>query len=472
MKLTVATNNIKASFEQRVDQLQRLIIGLFLFLFVNLGYAQDGEADMTARFQLADSYLRSGQFDRAIPILQDLYREDPTSHVFFVKLKQGFENTKRYEEAIALVDVRIAQDGPTPVLLAEKGRFYFLDDLEDRALTTWNEAVDADPLRTGTYLVVYNAMVQSRLYTEAISLLVSGRVRIDNKTLFRKELGRLYSLTSQPELAMKEYLGLIEGDPRQLGVVKSRVAQFSGRPSLATKSIEIVEEAVREAPLNRQFRELLAWFYLEAEMYSEALDVNRAIDRMENEEGRVLFGFASRAASAAEYQVALDAYDEILERYPDAVIAPEALRGKGEVFETWASKTLLSGGRGSTANANRRYRQAAGSFKDFLSQYPGNGNYPYVMLRLANIEADVFDEPDSARVRLTSIIDRHAGHPAADNASFQIGRMHLLADEVDDAFLAFSRLEQNLRIGELAEDARFELALIHFYRGDFESTLR
>ena len=431
--------------------------------------AQQSEADMTARFQLADSYLRSGQYDRAIPLLQDLYREDPASHVFFVKLKQGFENTKRYEEAIALIDSRIAHEGPTPVLLAEKGRFYFLDNQEDRALLTWSEAVETDSQRTGTYLVVYNAMVQSRLYVEAIALLVAGRESMDNETLFRKELGRLYGLTSQPELAMKEYLGLIKADPRQLGVVKSRIAQFSSRLTLVRKSIKVVEDAVRDEPLNRQYRELLAWFYLEGDMYAEALDVNRAIDRMENEEGRVLFGFASRALSADEYKVALSAYDEILSRYPDAVVTPEALRGKGEAYETWAKKSAEKGGRRSASDTINRFRKASEAYHKFLAKYPGNGNVPYVMLRLAGIEADVFDEPDSARVRLTRIIEQHPGHPAADNASFQIGRMHLLAGELNEAFLSFSRLEQNLRIGELAEDARFELARIHFYRGDFES---
>ncbi|NND70624.1 MAG: tetratricopeptide repeat protein [Rhodothermales bacterium] len=471
MKLTTGKHNIKASFWPNIGDTVRL--ALLILLSITLAtttLAQQSDADMTARFQLADSYLRSGQYDRAIPLLQDLYRADPASQVFFVKLKQGFENTKRYEEAIALVDSRIELEGPTAVLLAEKGRFYFLDDQEDRALLTWNRAVDTDALRTGTYLVVYNSMVQSRLYVEAIALLESGREAMGNETLFRKELGRLYGLTSQPELAMSEYLGLIEADPRQLGVVKSRVAQFSSRLTQVQKSIDVVEDAVRDNPLNRQFRELLAWFYLEADMYAEALDVNRAIDRMEKEEGRVLFGFASRALSADEYDVALSAYEEILERYPDAVVTPEALRGKGETFETWANKSAGLGGRRSESDAIQKYRKASEAYIDFLARYPGNGNVPYVMLKLAGIEADVFDEPDSARVRLTRIIERYPNHPASDNASFQIGRMHLLAGELNEAFLSFSRLEQNLRIGELAEDARFELARIHFYRGDFESS--
>lgn len=441
---------------------------LVLALSVPFATAQDNQADMTARFQLADSYLRSGQYDRAIPILQDLYAEDPDSHVFLVKLKQAYENTKQYQEAIALLDRRLAVEGPTSVHLAEKGRFYYLDNREDLALLAWQEAVDADPLRTGTYLVVYNAMVQSRLYEDAIAILEAGRETIGQESLFRKELGRLFNLTSQPERAMQEYLGMLETDGRQLGLVKSRLAQFSTRPQLILRSIEVTEEAVRNNPLNRPYRELLGWLYLEAEMYPQALDAHRAIDRMESEEGRVLFGFAARALSAEEYQVALDAYDEILTRYPDAVVAPEALRGKGEALEARA-RASSPGGTRANRNVQRYFRNAAEAYTEYIQRYPGSGNFPYVLLRLAGIEADIFDEPDSARVKLNTIIQRFPDHPAAADASFQVGRMHLLAGELNDAFLTFSRLEENLRIGELAEDARFELALIHFYRGDFVS---
>lgn len=440
---------------------------IFLALLVSPSLGQDNQADMTARFQLADTYLRSGQYDRAIPILQDLYAEDPDSHVFLVKLKQAYENTKQYDEAIALLDNRLAVEGPTAVHLAEKGRFYYLDNQEDLALVAWDEAVEADPTRTGTYLVVYNAMVQSRLYEDAISLLETGRETIGQESLFRKELGRLFNLTSQPERAMEEYLGMLETDGRQLGLVKSRLAQFSARPQLILRSIEVTEEAVQEHPLNRPYRELLGWLYLEAEMYPEALDANRAIDRMESEEGRVLFSFAARALSAEEYQVSLDAYDEILTRYPDAVVAPEALRGKGESFEAWARASSSPGSR--DRNSLKYFRNATEAYSEYLNKYPGSGNFPYVLLKLAGIEADVFDEPDSARVKLNTIIQRFPDHPAAADASFQVGRMHLLAGELNEAFLTFSRLEENLRIGELAEDARFELALIHFYRGDFVS---
>mgnify|MGYP001826815395 CR=1 FL=1 len=40
-------------------------------------------------------------------------------------------------------------------------------------------------------------------------------------------------------------------------------------------------------------------------------------------------------------------------------------------------------------------------------------------------------------------------------------------DHLDDARLTFERLEDDLRIGEQAERARLQIALIHFYRGEF-----
>ena len=69
------------------------------------------------------------------------------------------------------------------------------------------------------------------------------------------------------------------------------------------------------------------------------------------------------------------------------------------------------------------------------------------------------------------MVSRYARSPAAERAAYDLGRIALLRGDLDAARLAFSRLEEELRLGELAEQARFELALLHFYRGEFEAAL-
>ncbi|MDX1741174.1 MAG: tetratricopeptide repeat protein, partial [Rhodothermales bacterium] len=192
---------------------------LALCLFpVDRGVAQQPDSASVARFQLAESFLRSGQFDRAINILEQLYEARPSTFVFFNRLKQAYESTKRYEDAIRLVDDQIERE-PLPVThFADRGRLRYLQGEEEGAMQDFREAIDLAPERSSSYVAVYQILVQLRLFEQAASLMEDGRARLGDASLFRRELGYLYGLLGAHGRAMEEYVGLLGEDERQLGV--------------------------------------------------------------------------------------------------------------------------------------------------------------------------------------------------------------------------------------------------------------
>ncbi|MCH8277277.1 MAG: hypothetical protein IIA50_07070, partial [Bacteroidetes bacterium] len=69
--------------------------------------AQAADSTLVARFQLAESYLRSAQFERAISILEDLTLRSPEIHVFYERLRKAYETLKTYDAALTLRDKRV-----------------------------------------------------------------------------------------------------------------------------------------------------------------------------------------------------------------------------------------------------------------------------------------------------------------------------------------------------------------------------
>ncbi|QXD16304.1 tetratricopeptide repeat protein [Rhodocaloribacter litoris] len=445
-------------------------IGLCLLLAARPAASQGVDSSLVARFQLAEAYLRGAQFDRAIALLEDLYAESPETHVFFDRLRQAYENVKRYDDAIRLIDARIERTETPMALLAEKGRLLYLKGDEEGARTTWRTALDTLPNHTNTYLTVYRAMLQVRLFDEAIDVLETGRRTLGREDLFQTDLAYLYNLTGEHAKAMVEYLNLLAQNERQLNFVRSRLSRYLEQEDALKASIAVAERAVRQNPLNRAFRELLSWLYLEAGLYREALNVNRAIDRLEQEQGQVLFDFARQAADAGAYDVALEAYEEILARYPGAPAAPEAQFGLAEMYERRAEKT---GEQAFDAAGNRipapYYDNALNAYRAFLQTYPHHPLYPDVLRRIGRLQQDVFIDLGAAEATLREVADRYAGTEAADRAEYDLGRIALQQNRLDAARLTFSRLIDRLRTGELAELARYELALIHFYQGEFDA---
>ncbi|GIV57222.1 MAG: hypothetical protein KatS3mg042_0135 [Rhodothermaceae bacterium] len=434
--------------------------------------AQAIDSSLVARFQLAEAYLRGAQFDRAIPLLEDLYAERPETYVFFERLAQAYESVKRYDDALRLLDERIASQPVPTALLAEKARLLYLKGEEEAALQTWQTALDTLPGHVNTYLLVYRSMMQVRRFEDAIAVLEQGRRTLDRDDLFQTDLAYLYSLTGDHARAMEEYLNLLARNERQLNFVRGRLSRYMEQEEALKAAIAMTERAVRQNPLNRAYRELLSWLYLEGGYYREALDVNRAIDRLEEERGQVLFAFARLAAEAGAYDVALEAYEEILARYPDAPAAPEARYGLAEMYERRAEQR---GEQAFDARGNRipapNYDRALDAYRAFLQAYPNHPRYPDVLRRIGRLQQDVFADLGAAEATLQEVVTRFPGTEAADLAAFDLGRVALQRNQLEAARLAFSRLIDRLRTGELAEQARYELALIHFYQGAFDAAL-
>ncbi len=430
------------------------------------------DSTLVARFQLADTYLRGAQYDRAIALLEDLYATSPTTYVFYEKLKEAYENVKRYDDAIALVADRLAQEaiGDPTTLLSDKARLFFLKDEEQTAYSLWDEALAGSSENQNAYRIIHTSMLQVRLFDKAIEVLEQGRRATEQPTLFQADLAYLYSLTGQHEKAMEEYLGLLAINERQLNYVRNRLSRSLEQEGALPAIIAVTERGVRKTPLNRGYRELLAWLYMEAEQYPKAFNEYRAIDRLEKENGRVLFDFAQRVADASAYDIALEAFDEVLSRYPDAPVAADAQMGLAEMHQRWAEKTheRLFDERGNRLPAPH-YEATLETYRTFLQQFPAHPYYPEVLRRIGRLQQDVFFNLGEADATLNEVTLRYPNSQAAHQARYDLGRIALIRGDLEQARLIFARLVEQLRIGELAEQARYEQALIHFYRGEFEA---
>lgn len=462
-----------AAFSSRCARLGGLLVLVLLgsLLLANPTAAQQSQPDSTEmrRFQLANSYLQSGQYERAITLLEDLHAGSPQVHVFYAKLKEAYENVKRYDDAIALVEDRLTrQHGPS--LLSEKARLLYLKGDESAAFSTWDEAIALAPDRQSSYQVVYQALVDVRHFERAIEILERGRETLGEDDAFLTQIAYLYSLTGRHAEAMREYLTLLEEDQQRLSFVRSRLSSFLTQDDALNASITTAEQAVQEAPLNLGYRRLLAWLHMEAKQYAEAFDVYRALDRLGEEKGRRLLSFARQAEDAKAFETARDAYALILERYPDAPAAPEALCGLGELHRAWgddANEQAVSAS-GDRVDAPH-YDAAAEHFRTYLQRYPNRSAYPMVLRQLGRLQQDVFMNLGAADSTLQEVVNRYPDSEAAAEARYDLGRIALLRGNLNKARLIFSRLVDEQRTGDLAEQARYEMALLHFYQGQFEA---
>lgn len=428
--------------------------------------AQVIDSTLASRYSLAESYLRAAQFDRAIALFEDLLARSPGNFIFSERLQEAYEAIKRYDDAIALVDARLAGQESRTVLLSEKARLIYLSGDEETAFATWDAALTAEPFQPGAYLAVYHSLMQPRLFDRAVSVLEKGREALGNRELFRSDLAQLYGLVGRHAEAMTEYLAMLEQNEGQLTFVRIRLQSLIEAPDVMAVAVAAAERAVRGKPLSRPVRELLAWLYLEAGRFGPALGEFRALDRLERQEGLMLYAFAVLAVDGGAYDEALAAFGEILDRYPTAPTAADAQLGLGGLHERRAGSQPAD----STDSARRAgFASALEEYRRFIERWPGHPSVPDARYRVARIRLDVLFDLDTAEQDLEALIAGHPGTPSADQAAYELGRLDVARDRLESARVHFTRLADRLRSGELAESSRHELALIHFYRGEFEA---
>ncbi|HYE95612.1 MAG TPA: tetratricopeptide repeat protein [Rubricoccaceae bacterium] len=434
-----------------------------------------GLADTTStagRFQLAERYLQAGQTDRAIALLEDLHAAEPNAPAVVAKLREAYAAGRRFDDLVRLAEEQLRRSGPSPSLLAERGAALYQAGRGEEAERAWADAMALAPQAELTYRVVSTAIGQVRLYDRAADVLRAGRTTLGDSTLFRAEVAHLFVLAGDPARAIEEYLADLAQRPDALPSVQARLVRLLEQEGAAEILAVAVERAVRRDPLNRAYRELSAWLALERRDYRAALDAHTAIDRLEGEQGQSLFSFAEAAVAAGALEEAERAYVLILERHPNGPMAPLALFGRAALAQRRAEAA------GETAfDAQGQplptplYDAALAGFRTFAEEHAHLPQAAGALRHAAEIERTVFRRHAEAETLLQQIAGR-SGDPGADaRARLDLGALAVQRGDLAAARAAYAHVEETLRIGPFAEEARFELALLDFYAGDFASAL-
>ena len=420
----------------------------------------EGVGDQQA-YLLALQLLANGRTDEAIPLLEDLVAAEPDALPAWLKLSEAYTTARRFDDALRLVDQRVARRGATVDLLAARAAALYRAGRTDEVDAAWRAAVALVPDDAQTYRTVASAIAELRLFAEAADILDVGRRALGDETLFRLERAHLYGLGLDYGAAAGLYLDLLGEEPEYLPAVRARLTRLLDGDGAPAVFAEAVDQRVARDPLNRAFRELASWLALERGDYDAALDAVRALDRLEQEEGRALVAFAEQAEAAGAGGAAGRALDEALRRYPDGPAAPAALLSRARLWDAQARES----GAGTDGTAPGGAADSARAAYDaFLDRYPASPDGPAAALALADLLRDRFRDFDGAEAQL-AFAAQARDEAVASQARLALGEVAVRRGDLDAARARFADVDEGVRIGPLAEQARYELALVDFYEG-------
>jgi tetratricopeptide (TPR) repeat protein len=453
-----------------------------LLIFLANAQAQDNRDD-ASKFRLAQSFERSGEYERAAKLYEELHSHDPLNFVIFDGLHRMYVQLKEYAKAITLVQVRLERQPGDLALLGTLGEDYLKAGKEAEARDAWEQGLATDAKNPNVYRYISNTLFQNRLFSEGVDVILRGRKNTGNPNLFAVDLGYAYTILGKYGDATREYVRALRENPTTLGLVETRIGMFTAKPEGLSLAIGAVQEEIRDDQKNVTLHRLLAWLYLEGKRFEDAFLVYRLIDQLSSSTGQELLAFAGLAFKERAYEVSAQAYREIIERYPGTPVTPLARFGHARVIEEISAKndSLVSADLKEKHQSDEQmpasethptYGGAIAHYDEIVHDYPRSDFALQSLYRISLIKFDRYFDIDGALQTLDEIDRQFPNNRMTSDVALKAGEILVAKGDLARATERFGRVRQNLPATQDQKDkATFALAEIDYFQGLFDSAL-
>ncbi len=412
---------------------------------------------------LAQSYEQMGQFARALEYYQRLWREDPGNVIYYRGVKQNLTHLKQFDQALAVVQQMLAYH-PSFLIEADLGDAYYKLGQEEQALASWYGMIQKNPKNPSVYQIVASAMISNRLYDEAIKVYEKGRATIRDNHLFIIELANLYQARMDYEKAVGFYLDYLQLYPEQYSFVEQSITHFADEPELVPQIEKFLIEKVKENRSNIQLRNLLASFYMRSANYQAAMEEFSLIDeymltrpdRDKQKIGNQLFNFAQSALNDGNYQYAAQAYQLLLNRYPESPYAANAKYGLANAHEKM-----------------RNFDKAIEIYQEIIYKFKNTPLAKQSLYRIGVIKLDHFSAPEEAEGYFQNVLKIPIQPALNFEAMFRIGDCYVQRGLLDQAKNWYKQMAARYRSDDDVEKkALLEIGKIDYWNGNFDAALK
>ena len=297
------------------------IVVLAFFLFsLNMGMAQNQPNELQTTSKLALAYYNSKNFEKAAPLLLEVYNLSKNNYYFRLHLNALLQ-LQYFEEAEARIQDEIKkQQKPNPEFLIHLGYVLKAQKKPEEARKKYEEALDQVPAVKGNILTTANSFLQWQEFEWAKKVYLKGRKGIPQEQ-FNHELARAYLYLRDYEQMMEEYLNLIKQDENQLPRVESALAsamRIDVDDELRSNFRQQVLKRIQAEPNVIGYNRLLIWFFLQEKQFAGALRQSVALDRRTGAEDTQIFQLGQMALNNKMYNEAERAFNYLVDKGEDS----------------------------------------------------------------------------------------------------------------------------------------------------------
>ncbi|NQU54194.1 MAG: tetratricopeptide repeat protein [Bacteroidetes bacterium] len=292
-----------------------LFIAIIILSF-STATAQNKVSEIQTKSSLAIRYYNAKDYEKAIPLLKDVYKISKNG-TYFKYYLNCLVQLNRYTEAELTIQKEVKKQGtPKPEFYIHWGYVLKAQERIAEAEEKYQEAINKIQANKGSFLITASNFLSWGEYEYAKQTYLKGREVLAPEQ-FNYELARAYLYLRDYENMMEEYLNLLRQSEKQLSRVQSSLSsamRLDIDDGLRNKFREQVLKRIQAEPQIIGYNRLLIWFFLQENKFASALRQSVALDRRTSLEAAQIVQLGNMALKNKKYVDAKNAFDYLMKK--------------------------------------------------------------------------------------------------------------------------------------------------------------
>lgn len=410
--------------------------------------------------RLAEQYFRDGEFEKSAAMYKSMYGKNP-NYNYLEKYTQSLSYLGRKDEAQKVITEaykRSPHDLYTTILYAVQ-----MEDMgEIEKANSAYETILNRPVKSVNE--IFNIASRLRVNNKiemALKIYEKGLEQFDRNPEIAYSAAFLYREVDETEKMITCLLDGMNNNKQRMVGIQSFIQRYLSEEDLETVKNQLLER-IQDSPSSTEYTEMLSWVFIQEKNIAGALRQYIALDRRLSLDGTSVYEMGNLAYREGDYKSALSAYNYITQNRAEN----QGVYFSARVDELEVMKTMITESAKPSAFEIDSLRN---KYNVFLTDFGKNPGTVRVLGSFADFEGNVANNPQKGIELYNELLGIKGMNKYVEaNAKLNLGDLYFVIGEKWEATLLYAQLDKSFRDEMLGQEARYRMARLSYYDGDFE----
>jgi tetratricopeptide (TPR) repeat protein len=406
--------------------------------------------------QLANSYFRKGEYEKAIMLFEPLYHENPIRRDYFKKLLTSYQQIEKYDKAYTLLQNQILSFPNQTYLNVEIGYNYDIQGQLNEAKIYYERSLDIVREMPNYGFIIGQAFKQNHLLDYALQAYQIAK-QLNPKLNTEISEAQIYGEKGDLEKMFNLYLDLVDKNEKFYSTIQRYTASFITEDKYNKTNILFKKLLLKRSQNNPKdvWNILLSWLYMQQKDYDKALIQEKSLYNRNFKSLERIIEIGTISFDRKDHTTAENSFQFILKNNPDQKTTLQAQVYLLKINEEMAlSKNDLI--------------EVDNRFLSLIEQYGSINATIDLQIAYANFLSYNFNKSEKAIQLLNDILPLASSKYQKGSIQISLADIFVFNSQFNQALILYSQVQTELKNSTIAQEARFKVAQTSYFKGDFK----